>query len=341
MTLRRVEPLPQTRVVRRCATRCPRRTPRRATSGVCSPPSPIATTSSPFCCPAVRTSAGSARWSRWRDVRPGTRGPRPGLRHRRHRLCVERRAARAPPRSTSRRACWSWRPPSRPARRQPRWVAGDMMALPFASGRFDVVTTGYGIRNVPVLPARIAEIHRVLKPGGLFLSLDFNRPSNALVRAVYLSYLTIVGSALGYALHRDPDTYRYIPESIRRYPGAAGGLRHAAGAGVCVANICPSWAAFWPSIAPCAALERGLRGPGRLPPRSICNSQGPRSGGREATGWFPAVCRLVRPAGPGAWPERREPFLRVSDSPCLVDKRHVRAMRAWTFLPSSPPPSSA
>ena len=102
----------------------------------------------------------------------------------------------------------------------PRWVAGDMMALPFASARFDLVTTGYGIRNVPILKTAIEEIHRVLKPGGLFLSLDFNRPGNALVRAVYLAYLTVVGSALGFVLHGDPDTYRYIPESIRRYPGA-------------------------------------------------------------------------------------------------------------------------
>jgi ubiquinone/menaquinone biosynthesis methyltransferase len=102
----------------------------------------------------------------------------------------------------------------------PRWVAGDMMALPFANAHFDLVTTGYGIRNVPVLQDAIEEIHRVLKPGGLFLSLDFNRPSNGLVRLVYLSYLTVVGSALGFVLHGDPDTYRYIPESIRRYPGA-------------------------------------------------------------------------------------------------------------------------
>jgi demethylmenaquinone methyltransferase/2-methoxy-6-polyprenyl-1,4-benzoquinol methylase len=103
---------------------------------------------------------------------------------------------------------------------QPHWVAGDMMALPFTDQHFDVVTTGYGIRNVPVLATAIAEIQRVLKPGGLFLSLDFNRPTNALVRTVYLSYLTVVGSLLGFVLHRDPDTYRYIPESIRRYPGA-------------------------------------------------------------------------------------------------------------------------
>jgi demethylmenaquinone methyltransferase/2-methoxy-6-polyprenyl-1,4-benzoquinol methylase len=101
-------------------------------------------------------------------------------------------------------------------------VTGDMLALPFAAACFSVVTTGYGLRNVPDLRAAIAEIHRVLVPGGRLLSLDFNRPENALVRAAYLAYLTAVGAGLGFLLHRDPDTYRYIPESIRNYPGAAG-----------------------------------------------------------------------------------------------------------------------
>ena len=90
--------------------------------------------------------------------------------------------------------------------------------MPDAS--FDVVTTGYGLRNVPVLDDAIREIHRVLKPGGRLLSLDFNRPSSAPLRAAYLTYLTVVGSTVGWALHGDPDTYRYIPESIKRYPGA-------------------------------------------------------------------------------------------------------------------------
>jgi demethylmenaquinone methyltransferase/2-methoxy-6-polyprenyl-1,4-benzoquinol methylase len=97
-----------------------------------------------------------------------------------------------------------------------------MLELPFESARFDVVTTGYGLRNVPDLPAAIAEIHRVLVPGGRLLSLDFNRPENAVVRGASLAYLSVAGSALGLVLHGDPDTYRYIPESIRLYPGARG-----------------------------------------------------------------------------------------------------------------------
>ena len=102
----------------------------------------------------------------------------------------------------------------------PAFVQADMMALPFADGEFDVVTTGYGLRNVPELTPAIREIHRVLRPRGTLVSLDFNRPSNAFVRTVYLGYLRFVGGALGWSLHRDPDTYRYIPASIQRYPGA-------------------------------------------------------------------------------------------------------------------------
>lgn len=101
------------------------------------------------------------------------------------------------------------------------FVTGDMMALPFGPGLFGIVTTGYGIRNVPELRGALAEIYRVLAPGGVFVSLDFNRPANRLVRTIYLAYLTAVGSLLGFVLHGDPDTYRYIPASIRRYPGAA------------------------------------------------------------------------------------------------------------------------
>lgn len=103
-----------------------------------------------------------------------------------------------------------------------RVLVGDMMAIPLPDDCMDVVTTGYGLRNVPDLDRAIAEVHRVLKPGGRLVSLDFNRPAQPLLRSAYLAYLAAVGSALGWTLHRDPDTYRYIPESIRLYPGAEG-----------------------------------------------------------------------------------------------------------------------
>jgi demethylmenaquinone methyltransferase / 2-methoxy-6-polyprenyl-1,4-benzoquinol methylase len=119
------------------------------------------------------------------------------------------------------------------------FVTGDMMSLPFHDEAFDLVTTGYGIRNVPAIEPAIAEIRRVLRPGGLLLSLDFDRPANPLVRAVYLGYLTVVGSVLGWALHRDPDTYRYIPESIRRYPGAAAVAALLARAGFVESRVIP------------------------------------------------------------------------------------------------------
>jgi ubiquinone/menaquinone biosynthesis methyltransferase len=116
-------------------------------------------------------------------------------------------------------------PPAGGAKVNAALVTGDMLALPFPAAHFTVVTTGYGLRNVPDLEKAIDEIARVLVTGGRLLSLDFNRPAQPVLRAAYLSYLTVVGSALGFVLHRDPDTYRYIPESIRNYPGAEGVAR--------------------------------------------------------------------------------------------------------------------
>jgi ubiquinone/menaquinone biosynthesis methyltransferase len=125
-----------------------------------------------------------------------------------------------------------------------RFLVGDMMALPFRTACVDVVTTGYGLRNVPVLADAVAEIARVLKPGGQMLSLDFNRPTSAVVRRAYLAYLTIVGSTLGWLLHRDPDTYRYIPESLRRYPSAHGVARLLQEHGFERVSIVPVFAGF-------------------------------------------------------------------------------------------------
>ena len=103
--------------------------------------------------------------------------------------------------------------------RRPSFLVGDMEALPFPAGSFSLVTTGYGLRNVSDLRAALDEMYRVLKPKGAVLSLDFTAPSNALVRGAYLAYLSVVGGAIGWLLHGDADTYRYIPASLRDYPG--------------------------------------------------------------------------------------------------------------------------
>lgn len=108
----------------------------------------------------------------------------------------------------------------RDAGRQTQLLAGDMLALPFPDAAFDLVTTGYGLRNVPDLDRALTEIRRVLRPGGRFVSLDFTRPRPPALWAVYRRYLSSVGGALGWLLHRDPDTYRYIPESLRTFPHA-------------------------------------------------------------------------------------------------------------------------
>jgi demethylmenaquinone methyltransferase/2-methoxy-6-polyprenyl-1,4-benzoquinol methylase len=99
---------------------------------------------------------------------------------------------------------------------------GDIMYMPFADETFDCVTGGYALRNVPDVAAALTEIKRVLKPGGRFFSLDFGHPQNKLYRWAYLRYLIIVGSAVGIAMHGDADTYRYIPETLKLYPGQRG-----------------------------------------------------------------------------------------------------------------------
>lgn len=103
-----------------------------------------------------------------------------------------------------------------------RWVRGDMMALPLPASSQDLVTIGYGLRNVPDLDVSLQEVRRVLRPGGRVLSLDFTLPASPLVRHAYLTYLDVVGGLFGQALHGDADAYRYIPASLRRYPGAEG-----------------------------------------------------------------------------------------------------------------------
>jgi demethylmenaquinone methyltransferase / 2-methoxy-6-polyprenyl-1,4-benzoquinol methylase len=94
---------------------------------------------------------------------------------------------------------------------------GDMASLELPSESVDVVTVGYGLRNVPNYQAALREIARVLRPGGLLLTLDFYRPESAAVRRVLLAYLSAAGNLVGWLWHREPVVYGYIARSIEHF----------------------------------------------------------------------------------------------------------------------------
>jgi len=98
----------------------------------------------------------------------------------------------------------------------------DIMRMPFPDASFDHITCGYALRNVPDVEGALVEIRRVLKPGGRFHSLDFGHPMNRAFHWFYLRYLAVSGAVAGWVLHGDPDTYRYIAESLKLYPGQRG-----------------------------------------------------------------------------------------------------------------------
>jgi ubiquinone/menaquinone biosynthesis methyltransferase len=106
-----------------------------------------------------------------------------------------------------------------------RFVAGDLSALPIAAGKFDAVLVGYGLRYPVDLRATLAGVLQALRPGGVFISLDFGIPTNAALRRIMYGYLLSMGTVWGLVLHGRPGTYWHIVESLRAYPGQHGVAR--------------------------------------------------------------------------------------------------------------------
>ncbi len=93
----------------------------------------------------------------------------------------------------------------------------DAERLPFADGSFDRVTISFGLRNVTDKCAALAEMYRVLRPGGRVLFLEFSTPASAL-KPAYDLYSFKVLPLLGKLVANDDDSYQYLAESIRRHP---------------------------------------------------------------------------------------------------------------------------
>jgi demethylmenaquinone methyltransferase / 2-methoxy-6-polyprenyl-1,4-benzoquinol methylase len=98
------------------------------------------------------------------------------------------------------------------------WVCGDAESLPVADATIDAYTIAFGLRNLTHIERALREARRVLKPGGRFLCLEFSRVEQTLLRRAYDLYSFAVLPRLGGVVTGDREAYRYLVESIRRFP---------------------------------------------------------------------------------------------------------------------------
>ncbi len=97
-------------------------------------------------------------------------------------------------------------------------VTADALELPVADGSVAGAIVAFGIRNVASLPAALGEVHRVLEPGGRFVILEFSTPRSRVVRGAYHAYFHAVLPAVGRIVSGHRTAYRYLPESVARFP---------------------------------------------------------------------------------------------------------------------------
>ena len=111
------------------------------------------------------------------------------------------------------------------------FLCGEGECLPFGEGTFDGVTIGFGIRNVAELETALSEMCRVLKVGGRVAVLEFSRPRTPVFRGLYNFYFQRILPRIGHMVSRDPNAYRYLYESVMRFPEGADFCRRLSDAG--------------------------------------------------------------------------------------------------------------
>jgi demethylmenaquinone methyltransferase/2-methoxy-6-polyprenyl-1,4-benzoquinol methylase len=97
-------------------------------------------------------------------------------------------------------------------------VAADALRLPFADGVFDAATVAFGVRNLEDLTGGLAELHRVLRPGGRLVILEFSQPNHPLLRLPYRLYLNGLLPLVGRLISHRREAYRYLADSIAGFP---------------------------------------------------------------------------------------------------------------------------
>ncbi len=100
------------------------------------------------------------------------------------------------------------------------FVGGDALVLPFADNTFSCATSGFALRNVTDVPRALAELCRVVRPGGRVVILEASQPPSPLIRSGNRLYTRLAIPLLGLLIAGDADAYTYLPSSMARFPGA-------------------------------------------------------------------------------------------------------------------------